>query len=128
MKKAIVGNTIVFTFEEGVPSITFDPSRVSSQNRIAAERHGWLARLGDAAAIPRKDAKTGDIITVTEQMRYDAVAPLVAHYENSANSTWETKRAAPRIPEVEELARVTGRSYESLIEEFVKSSLAKIGA
>ena len=92
MKKAIKGNTIVFTFGNGVPELVFDTAKVAQANRAYAEMHGWLARLGDAAAIPREQ-KDGSVITVTEAMRRAAIAEMAAHYEGGSTE-WNMKGAA----------------------------------
>lgn len=112
MKKAIKGNTIVFTFGDGVPELVFDATRVARANRDYAEMHGWNGRLGDAAAIPREQ-KDGSVITVTEAMRREAVAELVTHYEGGAvewNLKGSPRTAAPN-PAIAALAQALGKTY-----------------
>lgn len=95
MKKAISGTSVNFTFD-GLESISFDATRASAANRAYAEMHGWMARLGDAAALSRKDPKTGVITTITEAMRRAEIESLVAHY-CSGDVDWnvKAKSAAP---------------------------------
>lgn len=90
MKKAISEGKIVFTFD-GEDAVTFDPSKASAANRNYAMLHGFLHRLGDAAAIPRA-LPDGRVITVTEAMRRDEVLKLVEYYEGGAED-WNVKKA-----------------------------------
>tara|TARA_R110000868_G_scaffold9896_4_gene48651 strand:- start:347 stop:721 length:375 start_codon:yes stop_codon:yes gene_type:complete len=124
MKKIIAGKTITFTFDGGVTPLVFNATRAATANREYAEMHGWQARLGDVAAIPRKQPD-GTIITVTEQMRRDAIAPLVEHYEGGA-SNWEIKRTSPQLPALLELARKLGKTYAEVEEMLVADALAKM--
>jgi rod shape-determining protein MreB len=66
MKKAINGTLVTFTFD-GCEPLVFDATKVHAGNRAYAEMHGWQARLGDSAALSRKQPD-GTIITITEQM------------------------------------------------------------
>ena len=76
MKKSVSGNVITFSFDGEAP-VTFDVSAVTSPACIAyAPIHAYLAKIGDAAAIPRED-KAGNIRTITEAMRREAVATMV---------------------------------------------------
>ncbi len=105
MKKAINGTTITFSFDGGLDPIVFDATKAAAPLRAYAEMHGWQARLGDMAAIPRTQ-KDGTVITVTEQMRRDAVLAGVEHVE-SGTAAWEMKsapRAAPEAPAIRRLA------------------------
>ncbi len=110
MKKGIVGQTIVFTFE-GEASVTFDPARVSAENRRYAELHGFMARIGDNAAIS-KSAENG--WKVTEKMRREAVLELIDHYHGPSQE-WNVKRAEAKKPvfsaHIQALAEKMGRSY-----------------
>lgn len=90
MKKQInTAGQIVFTFEGDLAQIVFDPQLTHQKIRDHAMAHGFLQRLGDNAAISRKQ-KDGTVINVTEQMRRDAVAELVNHYESGAEN-WELR-------------------------------------
>lgn len=115
MKKAINGTIIQFTFD-GLEPVTFDPAKAAPAMRSHAEMHGWLARIGDKAAI-QKSADNN--YTVTEEMRRNAVLEMVAHYESGIQQ-WELKtakgKAFPIIPAVQAYAEKTGKSYnEALI-------------
>jgi len=123
MKKAIsTTGTIVFKFD-GLADLEFDATKVAPAMRARAEQHGWLARLGDAAAIPRTQPD-GTVVTVTEQMRRDAVAELVTHYE-SGSVAWETKRASAPSPAIAALAAKKGWTYAEA-EKFVADMLAGV--
>ena len=111
MKKAIVDGKITFTFD-GLDPVVFDHEKVSDKMRDAAETHGWLARLGDNAAISRKQ-KDGTIINVTEEMRRNAVLELVNHYESGTND-WNLKtagKAPSQNPTILAIAGKRGISY-----------------
>jgi hypothetical protein len=95
MKKAIIGTginaAIQFTFD-GLDGINFNPMHGTSPAvREYAMLHGFMQRLGDAAAISRTQ-KDGTVITVTEEMRRNAVLELVTHYESGSES-WTTTAA-----------------------------------
>lgn len=111
MKKAINGTTITFTFECDVPPLTFDAARTSAAVREHAIMHGFLQRLGDAAAIPKTEENG---YTVTETMRREAVAELAAHYESGTES-WNLRatsgRAAKQNPAIVALAAALGKTY-----------------
>jgi hypothetical protein len=111
MKKAISGNIVQFTFE-GLKPLTFNPALASTENQDYARMHGFLQRLGDAAAIPRQDAK-GNVVNVTEAMRRDAVAELITHYE-SGSADWNLKggKRGPTLnPIIVKLAAAKGIDY-----------------
>lgn len=110
MKKAIVEGKITFTFD-GLDPVVFDHEKVSEQMRDMAETHGWMQRLGDNAAISRKQ-KDGTVIDVTEQMRRDAVLELVNHYE-SGTTEWnlKTARGPSQNPTILAIAAKRGCTY-----------------
>lgn len=110
MKKAISGGLVQFTFE-GLDPLTFDPAKASAANREYAALHGWMARLGNAAALSRT-MKDGTVRTVTEAMRRDAVAELVAFYESGAEA-WEPKGGTRQAfnPQIQKIAAAKGISY-----------------
>lgn len=93
MKKSIntTDNTITFTFD-GLDAVVFHADQAHDDTRNYAMLHGYAARIGDNAAIARKDVPGGK---VTETMRRDAVMALVAHYE-SGSAEWETRTARPK--------------------------------
>ncbi len=108
MKKSydIEKGIATFTFE-GLEPLTLDTSKLSAENEQRMLGHGIEARLGDMAAIPRKDG-----IVVTEQMRRDAVAAGIAHYE-SGTKDWNMKgvRVAPQNPTILKIAEKRGCTY-----------------
>ena len=116
MKRKIDGQTIVFTFDGGLEPITFDAAKASAANRVYAEMHGFSQRIGDNAAIARKDAKTGAVINVTEAMRRDAVAELVAHYESGADE-WTIEGATRRNPAIAKMA--ARRGVDTMLDELM---------
>lgn len=118
MKRKINGGKIVFSFD-GLESLTFDSSKASTTCKEFAHMHGWSARIGDGAALSRKQ-KDGSVITITEQMRRDEIARLVDHYE-SGTAEWELGRKEFIDPRAVKLAEAKGIS---LIE--AKQILAKI--
>lgn len=113
MKKAINGTAVHFTFDDGLASIVFESTKASDKARDYAEMHGWEARIGDMAAISRKQ-KDGTVITITEQMRRDAILAGVTHYE-SGTEEWGMKggiRAAPQNAVFLAIAAKRGITYE----------------
>lgn len=125
MKKAIQGNTIVFSFD-GLDAVTFDATKTSDAVRNYAAMHGFSARIGDNAAIARK-AADGSIITVTEAMRREAVVELVDHYQ-SGTADWNLKasRAPTKNPVWEAIAAKKGMTYEAYVAERVAADLAEL--
>ena len=109
MKKAIDGTNVVFTFDDGLPSVSLDTTTVAPACHARAEMHGWMQKLGDAAAIPRKDAKTGAVITVTEEMRHAAVKAMVEHFANGGE--WAAAKATAEQPAIRALATKKGITY-----------------
>lgn len=109
MKKSIDVKTATITFTfDGLEPVVFDTTKAAESVREYAELHGFMARVGDNAAIARKDAGG----TVTEAMRREAVLELVNHYESGA-SEWALKgtRAAPQNPTILAIAAKRGCSY-----------------
>ena len=111
MKKSIVGNLVKFTFEDDVPPLTFDCTKMSGANRAYAIPFGMCHRLGDMAALSRAD-KDGNVRTITEAMRREAIAEGVAHYESGAEA-WElrTARAPAQSPTIAKIAEKLGITY-----------------
>ena len=112
MKKSVNGTLVTFTFD-GAEPLTFDATKAHAANRAQAEMHGWLQRLGDAAAI-EKTAENG--YRVTDAMRRAAIEPLIAHYQSGAEA-WSMRtsgRAPVRVlnPLVVQLATNRGITYE----------------
>ncbi len=123
MKKVIDGHTIKFTFDKladgtEIAPVVFDSSKCSAQVRADATMHGFSARIGDNAALSRKQ-KDGSVIVITEQMRRDAVLELVNHYESGAEN-WDVKRGPSENPTIRALADKLGGTYaqaEAYIQE-----------
>ena len=110
MKKSLDNGTIVFKFTD-LPDYRFNPADASEENRANAAVHGWLARLGDSAAIP-KDASNG--FTVTEAMRRASVVELGDHYK-SGSTDWNLKQSARKAPQnaaILALATAKNLTYE----------------
>lgn len=123
MDKKIVGTTVVFKFD-GEVDYVFDVATVAPAQRAYAEMHGWQARLGDNAAISRKQ-KDGTLITVTEKMRRDAVAQLGDYYMGGATA-WNSGRVASESGPIRALADSQGITYaeaEELVRKLATSGL-----
>lgn len=111
MKKALgTDGIITFTFD-GLEPVKFDAGKCSERVQDYAMQHGFMARIGDNAAISRKQ-KDGTIITVTEAMRREAVLELVNHYE-SGTEQWElrTTKAPAQNAAILALANSLGKTY-----------------
>ena len=129
MKKQIVGNLVKFTFEEDVPPLTFDCTKMSGANRAYAIPFAMCHRLGDMAAIPKSD-KDGNVRVVTEAMRRAEIAAGIAHYE-SATDEWNLKASSRPIaqnPVWLKLAEKRGVSYEVIAAEKAAADLAELEA
>lgn len=127
MKLKIDGTKIVFTFD-GLDPLVFDATKAHADNRAYAEMHGWNARLRDNAALSRKQ-RDGTVLVITEAMRRDAVAELVAHYEGGA-ATWETRatKAPAQNPGIVAIAAKRGCTYAEAEAWFNEKLLAEVGA
>lgn len=130
MKKVWIPGTtqIQFTFE-GCEPLTFDAAKADPFNRARAEMHGWLQRLGDAAAI-EKSAENG--YKVTDAMRRQAIEPLIAHYQ-SGNPEWSMRtsgRAPVRVlnPLVVQLAERLEITYDEAERMWNEAALATLAA
>lgn len=126
MKKAYdaVQQIATFTFD-GLEPLTFNVSKMSAENEAAMLGHGVLARLGDMAAIPRK-GPNGEVITVTEAMRREAIEAGIAHYE-SGTTDWNMKggdRAPKQNPTILAIAAKLGVSYAEAEAEVARRMLA----
>jgi hypothetical protein len=128
MKKSIAGNLVKFTFEDNVPPLTFDCTKMSGTNRAYAIPFAMCHRLGDAAALSRKQAD-GTIINITEAMRREAVAELATHYE-SGTEAWEMKgsRDASQNPTILAIAAKRGCTYEQAEAFLAEQFLAELEA
>ena len=92
MKKSydIATGIATFTFDDGLPTLTLDSAKMSPENEQAMLGHGILARVGDMAALPRKNPKTGQVIVITEAMRHAEIKAGITHYE-SGTTDWNLK-------------------------------------
>lgn len=125
MKKAIVGNTVHFTFGDGLPPYIFDCAVLSEQNKMRAVPVAMSHRLGDNAALSRTD-KDGNVRNITEAMRREAIVELGAHYE-SGSPDWSPKtRASTRNPVWEQIAAKRGITYEEYVAERAAADLAEL--
>lgn len=129
MKKVIdtQAQSITFTFDEGLEPIVLTMSQVSPANATYAMLHGFAARCGDKAAI-QKSAENG--FKVTEAMRREAVAAIVAHYATGTED-WEMKAAAARPtlnPRIMELAQKRNCSYDEALAWFNEKLMAELSA
>lgn len=125
MKKAInvAAQTITFSFEgfhtrSGEPGheiindnpelapITLAMADVSPANATYAMLHGFGARIGDNAALSRKQ-KDGSVIKITETMRREEILKMVSHYA-SGSAEWELGRTAQIDPRAVKLAEAKG--------------------
>ena len=131
MKKVIneVSRTIEFKFDGGLAPVVFDPAKASAANRDYAVLHGFAARLGDNAAVPKSKENN---FTVTEAMRRDAVLELVNHYESGAEA-WNIKatsgsRATAQNQVILQIAAKLGITYEAAQAKVAEQFLADMMA
>lgn len=127
MKKAIDGNLVKFTFDDGVEPLTFDCTKMSEQARNYAVPFGMCHRLGDMAAIPKSEANG---FKVTEAMRREEIAKGIAHYESGAVE-WNMKggpRAPAQNPTILAIAVKMGITYTEAEAEIQRRMLAELGA
>ncbi len=123
MKKSIEGAIVKFEFD-GLESLQFDVNSMSAENMDYAIPFGMCHRLGDMAAIPRKDG-----LIVTEQMRRDAVEAGMKHYANAAEKEWNMKasaRVAPQNPVILKVAAKFGLTYEEAQAKIANEMLGEI--
>lgn len=100
----------------GADSVVFDPRKVDPAMRVRAERHGWLQRLMDGAALSR-DPDTGRPATpAAKQARIQSIAD---HYLNGATD-WNMRgigggaKASESAIILRALANVADVSVESM--------------
>lgn len=128
MKRIIdtVAQTVTFTFGEDVAPLVFHADRASEANQRYAQMHGWSARLGDTAAIVRKQ-KDGTVVDVTEAMRRAEIARLADHYESGAEA-WDVGARPSFNPMVQELAAALGTDYATAKIKFDEQVRAQFAA
>lgn len=136
MKKRIEGQTIIFTFSEGVAEYRFDLGDVKSDDICThAAVMGFNHRLGDAAALSR-ELPGGGVRTITEAMRREAVAELGDYYkslpETATAAAWDRKatgpRTAPQNPVIAAIAQKMGIDYAAAEAHVAKTMLADMGS
>lgn len=82
---------IVFTVRDA-GKLTFDPDKVSAENRARAMIHGFVQRISDGAALSR-DTTTG--LSATPEAKL-ARMQLIADHLQSGATEWALRVAAPR--------------------------------
>lgn len=129
MKKSIntITNSITFTFDDGLDPLTLKMADVNPSNRAYAALHGIAHRCGDAAAISRTEANA---YTVTEAMRREAVAEMVAHY-GGGSAEWNLKPSARKPAQnatILAIAERMGCTYEEAEAEVARRMLEELSA
>lgn len=129
MKKAIAtsGKLVTFTFDGGLEQVTFDTAKVSEANRNYAVAFGFSHRIGDHAAISR-NGPNGSIITVTEDMRRNAVLEMVTHLESGTENWDMTKGARSPVqnPVFAAIAAKLGITYDEAMAKVQAQFLADL--
>ena len=125
MKKSIEGAIVKFEFD-GLEPLSFDVNTMSEELMDFAVPFGMCHRLGDMAAIPKRDAK-GNVVNVTEAMRREAVEAGIKHY-SSGTKEWNMKgsRVAPQNPTILAIAAKMGISYTEAEAEIQRRMLAEL--
>lgn len=90
--------------------LDFDPAKAHEANRAQAERHGWIQRISDAAAMSRNTA-TG--LPATPQEKMAAMEELVEHYMSGA-AEWKRTGGAKESGGLilRAIMRVKGLTFE----------------
>ena len=128
MKKTIneAARTITWTFEGGLPDVTFAAGKASVENQDYAILHGFAARIGDNAAIS-KSKENGFV--VTEAMRRDAIIEMASHYESGATD-WNIKatgaRAVKQDATILAIAAKLGITYEAAQAKIAERFLSEL--
>ena len=143
MKKTIntQDRSVTFTFDGyqdkdgnvvnvALAPVTLRTDTVNQANTMYAMLHGFAARIGDSAAIP-KSAENN--FTVTEAMRRAEVEAMVAFYSNPDNVEWNQRVAAgPKKaafnPAIQAIAEKMGKTYEEAMIWFNAKLLAELDA
>ena len=109
MKKRINGNLVEFTFDDKLEAVVVDCDKLSPELKAYCLPFAVSHRVGDNAAIPRKDG-----LVVTEAMRRDAVIEMATHLQ-SGTTEWDMKgrtRPAPQNLAIMTLAAKLGKTYQ----------------
>lgn len=125
-KLDVVTKSIQFTFDGGLEPVSIHMSNVGPACATYAMLHGFSARIGDSAALSRKQ-KDGSIVTITEQMRRDEIVRLVEHYE-SGTAEWDMGRTPSQNPLILALAQAKGVDYATMAAKLGTDEIAKMAA
>ena len=127
MKKSIDGAIVKFEFD-GLEPLEFNCNKMSAEMQDYAIPFGMCHRLGDMAAIPKRDAK-GNVVVVTEAMRRAEVEAGIKHYE-SGTKDWNMKgtRAPVQNPTILAIAAKLGKTYQEAEIYIQEKMLAEISA
>lgn len=121
---------VEFSFDDNVPALQFNPDKATDDAAIRAQQLGWLNKLKDMAALPRERVVNGEkvVVTITEQMRHDAIATGIKHFEGGG--AWEVRVAKPAAqnPSVAKLAERLGITYEAAMAKLAEAALAEMSA
>lgn len=123
MKCELAGKTIVFTFD-GLQPVTFNAADATAHVERAA-MHGFEQKIRDAAAIARKQ-KDGTVLTVTEQMRRDAVEGMVKHLTTSADWNQKGGGVVRQHPAILAIAAKRGCTYAEAEAWVAEQALAEM--
>ena len=123
MKVAREGGKLVFAFE-GLDAVTFDAT-AATVNPIDAQMHGYEQKIRDNAAIARKQ-KDGTVITVTEQMRRDAVMEMVKHLTTSTEWSARVASAPKQNAAILALSVKLGKTYAETEAHIANMALAEM--
>jgi hypothetical protein len=131
MKKSIneVAGTITFSFDDELEPVVFDVAKASEATRAYATLHGFMARIGDAAAIQKN---TENNFRVTDAMRKEAVVEMVEHY-HSGTDQWSVRapgkpKQSKQSPVILAIAAKRNCSYEEAEKWVAEKMLAELGA
>lgn len=127
MKKSLGTDGIITFSFDNLAAVTFDAGKCSERVQDHAMQHGFLARIGDNAAISRKQ-KDGTVLDVTEEMRRNAVLELVNHYE-SGTEEWNLKTARGPVENqtIRAIAEKLGITYQEAEAHIAEKMLAELG-
>lgn len=113
----------------GVGGLQFDPSKAAGANRLRAERHGWIQRIVDAAAIGVTDSE-GNVIPKESRnrMKYHAMNDIITHYE-SGSEEWSRAGGGggAKSITIEAIARVQSVDYDEAVELVERHAEKKYG-
>lgn len=116
------GGALVFTVKDA-GTLVFDFRKASAQCREQAERHGWIQRISDAAALSR-DTATGKPAAASEKLA--AMRKLVEHYE-TGTAAWRMAQSAGGVGALDKglLVRALREIYPERTEEQLQAWVEK---